>query len=125
MTSAARQLTAAESAFFEKLREMVARLNRADTLSVGGLVQEYADRHPERVMVYFEDEVWTFERANREANRLANLFQAEGFRKGDVIAFAMENRPEYLIFLAGLNKLGVVAALINIDQRGPALAHAL
>ncbi len=37
----------------------------------------------------------------------------------------MENRPDFLLLLAGLFKAGLCVALINTNQRGQALAHSI
>ena len=45
--------------------------------------------------------------------------------RGDVVALAMENRPEFFFVWFGLAKLGAVAAFLNTHIGGRALAHAL
>lgn len=59
------------------------------------------------------------------SNRVANTFERLGYAKGDVVALLMGNCPEYVAFWLGLSKLGVVAALINHNQRAKALVHSL
>jgi acyl-CoA synthetase (AMP-forming)/AMP-acid ligase II len=59
------------------------------------------------------------------ASRYATWFETLGIRFGDVVALAMNNRPDYLFAVMGLSKLGAVGALINTNLTGKALAHAL
>lgn len=59
------------------------------------------------------------------SNRVANAFSRLGYKKGDVVALLMSNCPEYVAVWLGLSKLGVIAALINHNQRGKALVHSL
>ena len=58
-------------------------------------------------------------------NRYANLLRKEGFKKGDVAAILLENRPEVMVVVGALAKLGAIAALINTNQREEALVHSL
>jgi acyl-CoA synthetase (AMP-forming)/AMP-acid ligase II len=43
---------------------------------------------------------------------------ARGFRKGDVVALFMMNRPEFVATWMGLAKVGVVTAFLNHNLRG-------
>ena len=60
------------------------------------------------------------------SNQIANYFYQEGYRKGDVIALCFpDNRAHYVCYWLGLAKIGVVAALINYNQRDVALSHSV
>ena len=59
------------------------------------------------------------------SNRVANYFHSLGYKKGDSIAFFMENRPEYIATWLGLAKIGVTPALINYNLRQDALVHSI
>ena len=59
------------------------------------------------------------------ANRYAHWADSAGLRRGDVVALLMPNRLDYLPIWYGLSKVGVVAALINNQLTGEALAHCL
>ena len=59
------------------------------------------------------------------ANRYAHWAESAGLRRGEVVALLMPNRLEYLPIWYGLSKVGVVAALINNQLTGDALAHCL
>ena len=89
------------------------------------LVEKWARLIPERPAVYFGDRVMSYRELNALANRVANHFAALGGKDGDVVAVYMENCPEYLGLITGLNKIGMVASLINTHLRQKPLAHAL
>lgn len=57
------------------------------------------------------------------ANRVANWALASGIKPGDTVALYMGNRWEYIAFWFGLSKVGVIAALLNNQVTGKALAH--
>lgn len=68
---------------------------------------------------------WTFRDVESFSNQVANYFQKEGYRKGDVVALFMQNCPEYAGIWLGLSKLGVVTALINYNLRAEPLGHSI
>lgn len=57
--------------------------------------------------------------------RYANWARAQGLGKGDCVAIMLEGCPDYLALWAGIARIGGVAALINTNLRGDALAHCL
>ncbi|QGM99713.1 long-chain-acyl-CoA synthetase [Methylocystis parvus] len=65
----------------------------------------------------------TFRELAEKARRYARWGLAEGLRKGDAVALAMESRPDYVAIWLGLTRIGVVVALVNSNLVGPALAH--
>src|SRR5271157_1312909 len=60
-----------------------------------------------------------------QARRYANWAQAQGIRRGEVVALMLGNRPDYLAIWAGITRIGGVVALINTNLGGEALAHCL
>lgn len=65
----------------------------------------------------------TFNDVQDMSHRLANLFLARGYQKGDVVALFMENRVEYMPVWLGLSMIGVVVSLVNYNIRGDSLKH--
>jgi len=93
--------------------------------SVSTLIGKWARLYPERTAIYFEDREVSYRELDKAANRVANHFLSLGAKEGDVVAVFMENCPEYLMMVAGLNKIGVVASLVNTHLRHHTLSHAL
>ena len=93
--------------------------------SLGAFVERNAARTPDRPALLFAEHRWTWAQLDEVANRVAQWFLARGARSGDVVALALGNRPEAVFALAGLNKIGVVAALPHAGVRGEPLRHAL
>lgn len=92
---------------------------------VAAVLEHHARSMPYAVAVKTHERRWTWAEYNREANRVAAHFLGSGYRPGDVVALVMENSPRYLFLLAGLNKIGVVPALVNPGLSGEPLAHTL
>lgn len=105
--------------------QMLLSLSKPQQLSLGSILEEQARKRASHPAILYEDQVISYQQFNEEANRYTHLFKQQGFKKGDVIALLMDNRPEYLIIVAGLAKLGVVISLINTGVRGRVLAHAI
>ncbi len=89
------------------------------------IVEEHAARRPANIAILYQDRTVSYRALDEGANRYAHWAMAQGVKRGDVVALLMENRPEYLMAWLGLHKLGAVAALINTNLMGPALAHCI
>src|SRR5215475_12372029 len=59
------------------------------------------------------------------ARQVARWAMAQGLAKGEVVALLMPNRADYLAIWLGITRVGGVAALINTNLTGAALAHYL
>lgn len=91
-----------------------------------GLAFEKAvKRNPQGIALRFEDQQYSYQTLNDWANQLAHYFVSAGFKKGDVIALMIENRPELVATVVALAKLGIISALVNTSQKGQVLAHSI
>lgn len=81
--------------------------------------------HPDKVMVYYEDQEWTFRDMELYSNKISHFFLSQGYKRGDVLAVFMENKPQYVGVLLGLSKIGVTAALINTNLTMTSLVHCI
>lgn len=88
-------------------------------------VERTAGRFPDHTAVLFEGRALTWQELNAQANRCAAALQARGLVRGDAVSLMMENRIEFLTTLIALNKLGVIAALINTNLSGKPLIHCI
>ena len=87
--------------------------------------QDTVLEHGDKDFLYFEDEVWTYSETNDAANILANKLSNEGIEHGDKVVLFMENRPNFVISLLAMNKLGAIGALINTSLTGKPLVHCI
>ncbi|HPF24241.1 MAG TPA: long-chain-acyl-CoA synthetase [Hyphomonas sp.] len=83
------------------------------------------DEHEIRVAFRFDGKLMTYGAFDKLANRYAHWALQRGLKPGDVVALLMENRPDYVAAWVGLSKVGVVAALVNTNLEGEALAFSL
>ena len=84
-----------------------------------------AERHPDQVAVLYQQTRYTYGQFNARANQVAHYLAAQGLRRGDVVGVLLENRPELLLVVLALAKLGVIGAMLNTNQSGAALAHSI
>ena len=109
------------------LEKVVKQIRKAikNNWTVCDLFQETAKKHKEKVAFIFEDRRWTFHEVEIFSNKVANYFQSIGYKKGDVVALFIENRPELVFFWLGLAKIGVISSLVNYNLRKDSLVHCI
>jgi citronellyl-CoA synthetase len=88
-------------------------------------VERTSAQFPQHRAIIFEGRTLTWSELNNQANRFAAALQALGLVRGDAVSLVMENRIEFLTTLIALNKLGVIAALINTNLTGRPLMHCI
>jgi citronellyl-CoA synthetase len=82
-------------------------------------------RNPEGPALLQGDVTLTYTQVNQWANRIAHHLMAQGIGKGDVVAVFIENRPELLVTILAVAKVGAISALLNTSQTRDTLAHSL
>jgi citronellyl-CoA synthetase len=105
--------------------KILGKKDKFEPLSIGTYLERNAEKFPHHPALLFENASYSHRTFNMWVNRYANLLRKEGFKKGDVAAVLLENRPEVLVVVAALAKLGAISALINTNQREEALVHSL
>ncbi|XP_034290550.1 long-chain fatty acid transport protein 2 [Pantherophis guttatus] len=83
-----------------------------------------ARRAPEKPLLLFRDEVYTYRQVERRSNQVARALRDQaGLRQGDGVALYLGNQPAYLWIWLGCAKLGCALACLNCNIRGPSLVH--
>jgi len=96
-----------------------------DKNSVGLVLEFNAEKNPESLALLYEEQKYTHRELNEWVNRYANYFSSIGVIKGDVAAVFLDNRPEMVVIIGALAKLGAVASLINPNLREKVLLHCI
>lgn len=109
----------------QKHLQTIMSLKEPQPMSLGSEIERQAAAQPDHPAILWGEQVITYGEFNFHANRYGNFFASQGFKKGDVVALLMENRPEYFMAATGLSKLGIIVSLINNGVRGEVLSHAL
>ena len=103
----------------------VARQRRNPKSGLARCIEKTAKKYPSNEAIVFEGRSLTYAEFNAQANRMARYLVKTGTRRGDVIVVAIENRPELLVTVTALAKIGAVSALINTSQRQAVLKHSV
>ncbi|MBM0170184.1 class I adenylate-forming enzyme family protein [Altererythrobacter sp. C41] len=81
--------------------------------------------HGEREFTIYEDERVTYDAWFRAVAKLAHEFQARGVAKGDRVAVAMRNLPEWPVAFFAAVTIGAICVPLNAWWTGPELAYGL
>ena len=81
--------------------------------------------HGSREFVIYEDERMTYDAWFRAVAKLAHEFQARGVEKGDRVALAMRNLPEWPVVFFAAVTIGAICVPLNAWWTGPELSYGL
>ncbi len=82
-------------------------------------------RNPDGPALLEGDVTLSYSEVNQWANRIAHHLIGQGIGKGDVVAVFIENRPELLVTILAVAKVGAISALLNTSQTRDTLVHSV
>ncbi len=82
-------------------------------------------RNPDGPALLQDDVTLSYSEVNQWANRIAQHLIGQGIGKGDVVAVFIENRPELLVTILAVAKVGAISALLNTSQTRDTLVHSV
>ena len=91
----------------------------------GEMLWESAQRFPEKVALVFQGQKISYRELDGLANSFANALAKLGVKKGDRVALYMTNRPEYIISVYGIARLGAVFTPMNPTYKEGEIEHQL
>ena len=89
------------------------------------MLARFSRLHGERLITIFEEERVSFEANFRATAAIAAELQRRGIGKGDRVALAMVNLPEWPACFFAITALGGIAVPLNAWWTGPELAYGL
>jgi fatty-acyl-CoA synthase len=89
------------------------------------VIDELADQYGDAPALISDRERLSYRTLSERANRYARWALREKLAKGQTVCLLMPNRPEYMAAWIGITAMGGVAALINTNLIGTALAHCI
>nr|WP_314638393.1 long-chain-acyl-CoA synthetase [uncultured Pseudomonas sp.] len=92
---------------------------------LGWTFEQATLRNPDGPALLQGDVTLSYAQVNQWTNRIAHHLITQGIRKGDVVAVFLENRPELLVTILAVAKVGAISALLNTSQTRDTLAHSL
>jgi len=81
--------------------------------------------HDDRLATILEDERVSFEAQYRAIAALAESLKERGIGKGDRVATAMRNLPEWIVSFFAITSIGAIAVPLNAWWTGPELEYGL
>ncbi|WP_418315561.1 class I adenylate-forming enzyme family protein [Piscinibacter sakaiensis] len=66
---------------------------------------------------------WTYAQTARATARLAAEFVSHGVLQGDRVVMLVDNRPEFVVALLALQRLGAIAVPVGVREQRPGLAY--
>jgi acyl-CoA synthetase (AMP-forming)/AMP-acid ligase II len=96
---------------------------RASLLHHG--LERAAVQFGDRTAIWAGEERWTFGALDRKANALAGYLKGRGVGAGERVAVMMANRPEFLVSVEAVSKLGGSSVLVNPAWKALEVKHAL
>jgi long-chain acyl-CoA synthetase len=89
------------------------------------LLYNAARDFPDRVGTDFMGRKWTFKLSVEEVERFATALVALGAKKGDVVAIALPNFPQFFAVYNGILRAGGIVVALNPTLTPPELQHIL
>jgi acyl-CoA synthetase (AMP-forming)/AMP-acid ligase II len=89
------------------------------------MLARFSRLHGERLITIFEAERISFEASFRASAAIAAELRRRGIGKGDRVALAMVNLPEWPAIFFGITALGAIAVPLNAWWTGPELEYGL
>jgi fatty-acyl-CoA synthase len=108
-----------------KAIELTARIEALPGRLFADVVDDWAQRQPDRVALVTDGASLDYEGLSRRINRYARWARSVGMTKGDTIALLMPNGIDYVAAWLGISRVGGVVALINTRLVGTSLAHCI
>ncbi|MFH1434310.1 MAG: AMP-binding protein [Pseudomonadota bacterium] len=94
-------------------------------LTLGEMLQETADRHPDNKAIWFLDTYVTYKELNDHVNAFATSLHNLGFKKGDVLSLMLPNSIQYVVSYYAAARIGVIASGINPTYKPAEVLHQL
>ncbi|WP_260287150.1 AMP-binding protein [Peribacillus aracenensis] len=77
----------------------------------------------DRTAICFKDQKVSYFELGQHTNRIANILKELGLKKGEKIGLLLPNCPEFVYFLYGAVKVGVISACMATTFRGESLEY--
>ena len=93
--------------------------------TVDDLLRSRSAQNPDKTFLRFTDRELSYAEVNDAAQAVATRLDRIGLGAAEPIAVLLPNCAEFVVLWFAANKLGAVAAPVNVAMRGPALSHML
>ncbi len=105
--------------------ELTAPIARNRNRILSTVIEERAEQLGDTPALLSDRECMTYGQLSQRINQYARWALGQGIRQGEVVGLLMTNRPEYLAIWLGINSVGGVVSLLNVNLTGSSLAHCI
>ena len=91
--------------------------------SLGAMFDAALHAAPDQPAMVFEGRRWRHDELSAQADRVAATLAQQGLQAGSRLLMLLGNRPEFLILLLALQRLGVIAVPVGVREQRPGLAY--
>ncbi len=88
-------------------------------------LEHAADEFGDRDAVWAGDEAWSFRRLDDLSSSFGRYLVARGIRPGDRVALMVSNRPEFVVAVYAVSKIGAASVLFSPSWKAREIGHAL
>ncbi len=88
-------------------------------------LERAANEFGERDAVWAGDETWSFRRLDDLSSSFGRYLVARGIRPGDRVALMLSNRPEFVVAVYAVSKIGAASVLLSPSWKVGEIGHAL
>lgn len=81
--------------------------------TLGDILKRTIQRWPDRPAIQYKDDIWTYRQVDAETDKIAAGFLAAGIKKGTHVGIWANDRPNTLLCLYALIKIGAVAVMLG------------
>ncbi|KPK90670.1 MAG: hypothetical protein AMJ94_08820 [Deltaproteobacteria bacterium SM23_61] len=94
-------------------------------LNVPFMLLRNVHENPDKLAVVYGDRRYTYRAFNERVNRLGNALLKEGVRKGDKVAYLLNNCSEFAEISFALSKIGALSVPLNFRLKGEEIGYIL
>ncbi len=91
--------------------------------SVHAMFAASAARRPQAPAMVCDGRRWSYAECDAASTRIAAGLAAQGIARGDRVLMFVDNRPEFVLALLALQRLGAIAVPVGVREQRPGLAY--
>ena len=103
--------------------ERVVRCFNPRSASLLAMFEQAVSEAPAQEAMVFENRRWRYDTLAAEAQRLAASLAGLGLRPGERVIMLLSNRPEFLVLLLALLRVGAIAVPVGVREQRPGVSY--
>ncbi|KAI9641958.1 hypothetical protein NHQ30_009827 [Ciborinia camelliae] len=108
-----------------RVMKLYAEAQKKKRLCLYYLFEDSVKAHPNRECLWSREECYTWAESYDRVNQYGQWYLSQGVKPGDLVAFYLQNSPDFLFAWLGLWSIGAAPAMINHNLAGQALIHCI